>query len=636
MNVVATHAPVRSADRNGDIYRAMFPDSEIARGYKMSKDKIGYVLTYGLGQYYQEKATDTVLSAELFVAMFDESLNKVSPKCQMDLHIRFINDKNMVETKYISSAFLGHPTAANLLRGLQDCLPKTCSLTKVLQLSMDGPSVNWKMFNLLQNELSETPYQLLDLGSCGLHTVHNAFKTAFKKTNWELDVLLRSCYYLFKDSPARRADYTKVTGSSTFPMKFVGVRWLENQCSANRILVLIPHLQAYVNEIKSKEIKTTVSKSMATVITALKNIPLLRARLEFFYLLAGELEPFLREFQTNSPMAPFLYEQLQAMLRKKLARFVKKDLLESAKTGGKLMDINVEKTSNLMPVHDIDIGFGARRALHGSSENRPDRSTVMAFRTECQSILKHLVVKIKEKSPLKYSLTRSISSLDPLVIASNPEVCRKRFRVMCDKLIDAGRLTANRADVINNLWSDLTATSSFVDRASSFSRHIEEGDHNRTEEHRLDQFYYSVLGSKPQNAELYKVIKNILLLSHGNAEVERGFSANKNLLQENICEKSLIAQRLVHQAIRKEKSILNIKIDHKMLIAVKLASQRRAQHLKDKAREDAEEQAHRIREKRRYLDIQELKAKKRKLVSEKEAAINLIDDELNQVMNKTI
>ena len=33
LNVVATHAPVRSADRNGDIYRAMFPDSEIARGY---------------------------------------------------------------------------------------------------------------------------------------------------------------------------------------------------------------------------------------------------------------------------------------------------------------------------------------------------------------------------------------------------------------------------------------------------------------------------------------------------------------------------------------------------------------------------------------------------------------------------
>ena len=86
------------------------------------------------------------------------------------------------------------------------------------------------------------------------------------------------------------------------------------------------------------------------------------------------------------------------------------------------------------------------------------------------------------------------------------------------------------------------------------------------------------LGSKSRsnNAE------NILLLSHGNAEVERGFSVNKNLLQENICGKSLIARRLFHQAIRKERCILNIKIEHKMMIAVKLASQRCAQHLRDR------------------------------------------------------
>ena len=69
---------------------------------------------------------------------------------------------------------------------------------------------------------------------------------------------------------------------------------------------------------------------------------------------------------------------------------------------------------------------------------------------------------------------------------------------------------------------------------------------------------------------------------------------------------------------------LNIKIDHKMLIAIKFASQRRAQHLKYKAKEDAEKQARRIRGKKRHL---ELKAKKkRKLVSEKGAYIILIDD----------
>lgn len=66
----------------------MFPDSEIAKNFQMSKYKAGYFINFGLGQYYRDKAIDTVASANLLVIQFDESLNKVAQKCQMDLHIR--------------------------------------------------------------------------------------------------------------------------------------------------------------------------------------------------------------------------------------------------------------------------------------------------------------------------------------------------------------------------------------------------------------------------------------------------------------------------------------------------------------------------------------------------------------------
>ena len=42
---------------------------------------------------------------------------------------------------------------------------------------------------------------LLQLGSCGLHTFHNAFQRG------------HAVYYLFKNSPARRSDFQNITAS---------------------------------------------------------------------------------------------------------------------------------------------------------------------------------------------------------------------------------------------------------------------------------------------------------------------------------------------------------------------------------------------------------------------------------------
>ena len=62
------------------------------------------------------------------------------------------------------------------------------------------------------------------------------------------------------------------------------------------------------------------------------------------------------------------------------------------------------------------------------------------------------------------------------------------------------------------------------------------------------------MNGREECADLYRVVKISLVLSHGNAEAERGFSVNKQILQDNMMERSLIAQRLLHQANRKETS----------------------------------------------------------------------------------
>ena len=49
---------------------------------------------------------------------------------------------------------------------------------KLVQLSMDGPSVNVKLLQVVQDDRNDKGLpDLLDIGTCGLHTLHGTFKT---------------------------------------------------------------------------------------------------------------------------------------------------------------------------------------------------------------------------------------------------------------------------------------------------------------------------------------------------------------------------------------------------------------------------------------------------------------------------
>ena len=48
---------------------------------------------------------------------------------------------------------------------------------------------------------------------------------------------------------------------------------------------------------------------------------------------------------------------------------------------------------------------------------------------------------------------------------------------------------------------------------------------------------------------LFEVTKIVLILSHGNTQVESGFSINNNILVENLHESSIVAQRQVYDGI---------------------------------------------------------------------------------------
>ena len=93
-------------------------------------------------------------------------------KCQMDFSLRFWDKTaNQAAVQYFDSKFLGHASAQDLLKEFQEALKDLRELS-MLQFSMDGPGVNWALYDKLRKntEREELP-SLVNIGSCGLHIV---------------------------------------------------------------------------------------------------------------------------------------------------------------------------------------------------------------------------------------------------------------------------------------------------------------------------------------------------------------------------------------------------------------------------------------------------------------------------------
>ena len=260
LKVVMSHYSFNSCQNVNELFSTMFPDNPIAKAFTCSSTKCSYLVCFGLAPYFHEKLIDSARHAPCYTVSFDECLNKVSQNEQMDFVIRFWDSADdKVAVRYLGSEFLGHATAADLLkhfnRGIAQLDPKN-----LLQVSMDGPNVNQKFHqDLVKERQAEELPGILNIGSYGLHSVHGSLQTGANKTGWNLGNLLRALWQIFPDSPARRDDFTKMTESSQYPLQFCVHRWVEDVEVAEHALLMWPAVEKFVASFQDKQAPSTVS-----------------------------------------------------------------------------------------------------------------------------------------------------------------------------------------------------------------------------------------------------------------------------------------------------------------------------------------------------------------------------------------
>lgn len=122
LNIVMKHKSLNSCKTDVPLMQRMFPDSEISKKMMLSPAKASYCILFGLSVYISEKLLADIRTCNKFVVCFDEALNKVAQRGQMDIFIRFWSNHDLVETRYLTSVFLNHASAGDILQKFKDGL----------------------------------------------------------------------------------------------------------------------------------------------------------------------------------------------------------------------------------------------------------------------------------------------------------------------------------------------------------------------------------------------------------------------------------------------------------------------------------------------------------------------------------
>ena len=186
----------------------------------------------------------------------------------------------------------------------------------MLQVSMDGPSVNWIFYEkfIESREISEVT-GLINIGSCGLYFIHKAFKSGAMSCEWDIVKILKGLYALFNDTPARRSDYIDITGSNLFPKSFCATKSIEDSDVAESSIEIWDNILKIFKFWESlPKHKRPSSKSYSIVQEATRDNMIL-AKLQFFTSVANLHKPFLAACQTRDPVVPFVCDDLHSLAR---------------------------------------------------------------------------------------------------------------------------------------------------------------------------------------------------------------------------------------------------------------------------------------------------------------------------------
>ncbi len=297
---------------------------------------------------------------------------------------------------------------------------------------------------------------------------------------------------------------------------------------------------------------------------------LTKARLHFICAVSSDFESFLRLFQEAAPLIHILHDELTELLRRFLHRFVKEELI-LGKQVGTLMDIKYS-TESYMKASKFNIGNEAKNLME---EMKTSQSG--AYKTFYLDVLKFFETTAKymiNKLPLNNVLLKNLSCLHPLLRSTANSV--QMVSSIVDNIPMISSITELKDKILQD-WRKYQEENIKEDFYVTERGQKEDGtpfvNYKRIDEYWNKVLQITDLHGQPKYESLSVMIKAALCLSHGQADVERGFSLNKQIIEDRatLSEKVLCNIRTLKEVVNKYDSVTKIPITRQLLAAHKNA-----------------------------------------------------------------
>ena len=270
----------------------------------------------------------------------------------------------------------------------------------------------------------------------------------------------------------------------------------------------------------------------------------------------GASNPFLR-YSKRKDLGVFLFTKLKDLSMSLLERIVTKKALDESKTAFKQLTLVKDIAKNksvLLPLESIQVGFATKAVLRHLTTT--EKTLERTFRENVQKLVIRLLENIVEREPLQYKFTRSMPSLSPLEITATKSTTLKvHFNSLVTELYDDKWITSIEAEGAEKQYKELLDNTDFLLESTRFN----------INEDRLDVFYSHILDS-PSTIDLEVVV---LIISHGNARVESGFSVNGDILLPNMLEETIVSHQLTYEGVHKAGGPTKVEIMDNMMKIVR-------------------------------------------------------------------
>ncbi|CAF2156109.1 unnamed protein product, partial [Rotaria magnacalcarata] len=418
----------------------------------------------------------------------------------------------------------------------------------------DNPNVNIALENLIDLEMKKQGSFLLKIGSCNIHVVHTAFKNGMTVSKWNVDSFCLDLYSWFKCSPARQEDFKNIIEEIDSALEktilyFSITRWVLMGKVVNRILEQWDTLSDYfLRFLPEKQPSQIRENKRYDNIKLVLSSNLSKVALNFVsYLCENIFDRFLTYFQSEEPLIHLLYNEMVHMYKNILLSFLKPDTINN-KSGSDLLNISFEQTVQWTSDKEIKIGERTRKLI--PTLNFDERKS---FYQTVRKIYENIANYLKKNLPLNNMFLRDLQVLGPLSRAD---------RSSGDQIVRVARTIPNLLndkdiDKLEHEWI-LYSTESIDQTWFIKDEYVDPNGNSHIKYHPIDYYWnevFSILTNSgvPKYPTLCKLIKNVLIISHGNADVERGFSINSNIVTENrssLSELSINGLRLVHDGVK--------------------------------------------------------------------------------------